>query len=77
MLTSYILNQLMYACVKVEQNRLFNLLSGAENVRKIWFARGHHEIQHTERKMHKYTYNYIYNFTYVFLFTSSVGIATD
>jgi hypothetical protein len=45
---------------------LHRLLCGAGNFGRIWCARRQLEIQYTQRRMNKYTYNYLYNCNFLF-----------
>ena len=45
-----------------------NLLSGTDNFGKTWSACGKSEIQYTELKTNKHTYNCMYNHTSAFLY---------
>jgi len=47
-------------CSKPE---LLSLLRGGGNFGKIWSACGQHKIQHTTRRVNKYTHNYMRIFT--------------
>jgi len=47
-----------------------NLLWGAGNLGKIWYACVQHEFQYTEWKMNKSVYNFMHDFNCVYIYLS-------